>query len=204
MDPVFLYTAYKNTDKKILVENKITGADELKMYDAEDKDVGYEMMVYTFPEKIIVKSYSLKFADDSFPVRWYFHAKTSRNSWTLLDNANFVAGDGFTLSPTFDRTGYTKTFDEPYITDSVMILINLSTDTSVKIKEFIVYDEIGVNKPILIPFCTSTNSMYHSGSLNFSQLDQCSIESPSQQADFFAVNHNLLVLENGMGRLEYS
>lgn len=198
--PVFLYSAKNNSNTKLLIENEITGTDEMKIYDTS----GYEMMVYTFPEKINVKSYILKFGEDSFPVRWYFHVKTPRNSWKLIDAKNFIADDGFTLSPTFNKTGYSKTFDDVYITDSVMILINLSTGKSVKIKEFLVYDDIGVNKSILIPFCTSTNTLYHSGSLNFSKIDQFSIESPSQQADFFAVNHNFLVLENGMGNVMYT
>ncbi len=158
-----------------------------------------ETLQYKFPLKVNVKSYEIEFMEDSFPVRWYFLGKTPLGHWKILDNPSFIAEDGFTLSPTFNPSaGYTKEFDSVYLTTEVMILVDVSTGTSVKIKQFHVYDELGLNRQFMIPFCTSTNSMYHSGSLNFSKIDSFNIDS-DLPTDFFAVNHNVLVIENGMG-----
>lgn len=163
-----------------------------------------ELLQYTFPFKVGIKSYTLDYMEDSFPVRWYLFAKTPRGDWTQLDRQNFVLSeDDYSLDPAFDTTGYSKTFDSVYFTDTVALLIDVSTDTSVKIKQFLVYDELGINRQFLVPFCTSTNSLYHTGSLNFSQIDKFSIDS-DLQTDFFAVNHNFLVIENGMGDVMYT
>lgn len=161
-----------------------------------------EFLEYTFPFKVGIKSYTLEYMEDSFPVRWYLLGKNSKGNWTKLDSPSFLSTDGYNLNPTFDTNGYSKTFDTVFTTDTVMLVIDISTDTSVKIKQFLVADELGINRQFLIPFCTSTNSMYHTGSLNFSQIDKFSIDS-DLRTDFFAVNHNFLVLENGMGDVLY-
>lgn len=181
----------------------------LRTYLIDVNGVGYprtrrsEDIQYTFPNKINVKSYSMKYTNDSFPVRWFFVVKTPQNTWKILDEQSFIdPNTGYTLDPTFNKNGYTKVFNDFYQTDSVMLIVDVCTGTSLKLREFLVYDEFGVNRHVLIPFCTSTNSLYHTGSLNFSQLDSCSIES-DLNTDFFAVNHNFLVIENGMGDVMY-
>lgn len=170
--------------------------------DGTPKNIKGEFLQYTFPFKVGIKSYTLEYMEDSFPVRWHLLAKTPRGDWTQLDDPSFLAGDGYSLDPAFDTTGYSKTFDSVYFTDTVALVIDISTDTSVKIKQFLVYDELGINRQFVIPFCTSTNSLYHTGSLNFSQIDKFSIDS-DLKTDFFAVNHNFLVVENGMGDVMY-
>jgi len=68
------------------------------------------------------------------------------------------------------------------------------------------------NTAFLYPFCLDTNKLQPTGSLNFSRLDSArlSIEnstfatSPTIANDIYAVNYNVLRVENGMGGLMYA
>ena len=58
----------------------------------------------------------------------------------------------------------------------------------------------------LIPFCLDTSKLQPTGSLNFSRLDSARIVSDKDDfaKDVYAVNYNILRIENGMGGLMYS
>jgi len=56
------------------------------------------------------------------------------------------------------------------------------------------------------PFCLETGKLQPTGSLNFSRLDSARIvnETASSTDNIYAVNYNVLRIENGMGGLLYS
>tara|TARA_B100001758_G_scaffold102025_1_gene87347 strand:- start:7881 stop:8873 length:993 start_codon:yes stop_codon:yes gene_type:complete len=58
----------------------------------------------------------------------------------------------------------------------------------------------------LVPFCLDTSKLQPTGSLNFSRLDSARIVSDNGvfAKDVYAVNYNILRIENGMGGLMYS
>ena len=57
-----------------------------------------------------------------------------------------------------------------------------------------------------LPFCLDTSRVQPTGSLNFSRLDSARIvsETASFKDTIYAVNYNILRIENGMGGLMYS
>jgi hypothetical protein len=59
---------------------------------------------------------------------------------------------------------------------------------------------------ILIPFCLDTAKVQPTGSLNFSRLDSARLVSDGASFNntIYAVNYNVLRIENGMGGLMYS
>ena len=59
---------------------------------------------------------------------------------------------------------------------------------------------------ILIPFCLDTAKVQPTGSLNFSRLDSARLvsDNTSFAKTIYAVNYNILRIENGMGGLMYS
>jgi hypothetical protein len=59
---------------------------------------------------------------------------------------------------------------------------------------------------ILIPFCLDTAKVQPTGSLNFSRLDSARLVSDNTPFNntIYAVNYNILRIENGMGGLMYS
>ena len=58
----------------------------------------------------------------------------------------------------------------------------------------------------LMPFCLDTSKLQPTGSLNFSRLDSARIinDTETVDEDIYAVNYNVLRIENGMGGLLYS
>ena len=72
------------------------------------------------------------------------------------------------------------------------------------------YDSGPANAPLCIPFALNLTSYQPSGSLNFSRLDSSRLEVMTAGATFtadmpfYAVNWNVLKIENGMGGLMYS
>ena len=56
------------------------------------------------------------------------------------------------------------------------------------------------------PFCLETGKLQPTGTLNFSRLDSARIVNDNQSVgkDIYAVNYNVLRIENGMGGLLYS
>jgi hypothetical protein len=58
----------------------------------------------------------------------------------------------------------------------------------------------------LMPFCLDTNKLQPTGTLNFSRLDSARLISSNNLAGrvIYAVNYNILRIQNGMGGLMYS
>lgn len=58
----------------------------------------------------------------------------------------------------------------------------------------------------LYPFCIDTSKIQPTGSLNFSRLDSARLVSDTANSDddIYAINYNILRIENGMGGLMYS
>jgi hypothetical protein len=58
----------------------------------------------------------------------------------------------------------------------------------------------------LYPFCLETGKLQPTGTLNFSRLDSARIVNDTRDCDddIYAVNYNILRVENGMGGLLYS
>lgn len=58
----------------------------------------------------------------------------------------------------------------------------------------------------LYPFCLDTSKLQPTGSLNFSRIDTARIlsETNNIDCDFYAVNYNILRIQNGMGGLLYA
>ena len=62
------------------------------------------------------------------------------------------------------------------------------------------------DKFFLYPFCLDTSKVQPTGSLNFSRLDSARLvnDTANSSQDIYAVNYNVLRIENGMGGLMYS
>ena len=62
------------------------------------------------------------------------------------------------------------------------------------------------DKFFLYPFCLDTSKVQPTGSLNFSRLDSARLvnDTKNSGSDIYAVNYNILRIENGMGGLMYS
>jgi hypothetical protein len=57
----------------------------------------------------------------------------------------------------------------------------------------------------LLPFCLDTTKLQPTGTLNFSRIDSARlITSSTFSGTFYAVNYNILKIENGMGGLMYA
>jgi hypothetical protein len=65
---------------------------------------------------------------------------------------------------------------------------------------------VGNDDLYVFPFCLDTTRLQPTGSLNFSRLDSARILSETNdfKDDIYAVNYNILRVENGMGGLMYS
>ena len=68
------------------------------------------------------------------------------------------------------------------------------------------YADSSTDNQFLYPFCLDTSKLQPTGTLNFSRLDSARIVSQGEisNADIYAVNYNILRIENGMGGLVYS
>lgn len=68
------------------------------------------------------------------------------------------------------------------------------------------HDYNGIANRFLLPFCLDVQKLQPTGSLNFSRLDSARIvtEGTLNQADIYAINYNVLRIENGMGGLMYA
>ena len=160
--------------------------------------VAGEYIQYTFPVKVNITTYRIEFAEDSKPAAWSIYAKTIQGYWRPLDSKEFInENDRFTLADNFPTSFYQGNVKYQYMTDTIRLHIHASTGTSVKIKDFKIYDDKGIHRNFLLPFCTTTNGHAHTGSLNFSHVDNCSLNA-DLNADFFALSHNMIVIENGM------
>lgn len=159
-----------------------------------NRSIRGEYIDYKFPLAIVPVSYTLRVFQDSTPVKWYILGRLKNGPWTVLNTQTFNDGAS-TLLP-IDLNG-TYTINQQVKIDTIRIHASISTGPSIKIKEFIVYDQYGKHIPFLVPFCTNTNSLYPSGSLNFDRLNHFSIDA-DLDTDFFAVGCDFIEIENGM------
>ena len=86
------------------------------------------------------------------------------------------------------------------LTSNVVADLNAQTYTST-------LSATGENdKFFLYPFCLDTSKVQPTGSLNFSRLDSARLvnDTANSDDDIYAVNYNILSIENGMGGLMYS
>ena len=86
------------------------------------------------------------------------------------------------------------------LTSNVVADLNAQTYTST-------LSATGENdKFFLYPFCLDTSKVQPTGSLNFSRLDSARLvnDTANSSDDIYAVNYNILRIENGMGGLMYS
>jgi hypothetical protein len=86
------------------------------------------------------------------------------------------------------------------LTSNVVADLNAQTYTST-------LSATGENdKFFLYPFCLDTSKVQPTGSLNFSRLDSARLvnDTANSDDDIYAVNYNILRIENGMGGLMYS
>jgi hypothetical protein len=61
------------------------------------------------------------------------------------------------------------------------------------------------SNPFTIPFCLETTKLQPTGSLNFSRIDSARLVSSNNFVNtLYAVNYNILKIENGMGGLLYA
>jgi len=63
-----------------------------------------------------------------------------------------------------------------------------------------------MEKLFFYPFCLESGKLQPTGNLNFSRLDSARLvnDKASNVDDIYAVNYNVLRIENGMGGLLYS
>jgi hypothetical protein len=68
------------------------------------------------------------------------------------------------------------------------------------------YDDSNANDVFVYPFCLDTSKLQPTGTLNFSRLDSARIVSQTDNLvdDVYAVNYNVLRIQNGMGGLMYA
>jgi hypothetical protein len=76
------------------------------------------------------------------------------------------------------------------------------------------YNNMGYVAPVaLIPYCLDTSKLQPTGTLNFSRLDTYRVVAPvgssllqlsGGAAYFYAVNYNILRIQNGLGGLLYA
>ena len=137
-------------------------------------------MLVTQTQKAIASSSKIQELNFNHPIK-YLVAKENRNAQTKLKlqiNGTDV-GDYKTIIPHF---------------------------TSAPIYYHTSAGNCTADNVTLVPFCLDTSKLQPTGSLNFSRLDSARIVSDNGvfANDVYAVNYNILRIENGMGGLMYS
>jgi hypothetical protein len=128
-----------------------------------------------------------KYVDPHYTaVTSYYHTVGSK---PITNITTSVENPGVSLPVTYSNTA----IEEIYNT-------NVATITSTTVAT-------GENdKFFLYPFCLDTSKVQPTGSLNFSRLDSARLvnDTANSSDDIYAVNYNILRIENGMGGLMYS
>ena len=159
-----------------------------------------EYIDYTLPINIVPIRYEIGFDVDSWPLNWTLYGKLDNGEWQSLDTQKYSENLNI-IDPAFKANVYANTLSynikNKYTVDQFRLFVPVSSGVSIKIREFRIFDQFGRFMPFLVPFCTNTSSMYHSGSLNFSRLDHFSIDAPLQ-SDFYAVGHDFIEIDKGM------
>ena len=125
-----------------------------------------------------------------------------------------VAADGSALSIAADankmklQINGTDVADFKYVDPHYTAVTSYYHTTSSRADKFSPYEYAsGENdKFFLYPFCLDTSKVQPTGSLNFSRLDSARLvnDTANSSQDIYAVNYNVLRIENGMGGLMYS
>ena len=120
-----------------------------------------------------------------------------------------VAADGSTLAIAADankmklQINGTDVTDFKYVDPNYTAVTSYYHTTSSKADVAVSGEN---DKFFLYPFCLDTSKVQPTGSLNFSRLDSARLvnDTANSSDDIYAVNYNILRIENGMGGLMYS
>jgi len=159
-----------------------------------------EWIEYQFPTTANISTYT--FNSTAFPAEWYILGyKSDKNCWVVMHHVSFISKESIISN----YNNYTWEIKTHFVTNRIRFHTTVTILNFVEMNNLLFYDDVGDHKAFLIPFCTQTNSMTHTGSLNFSQIDDFSINMvPKLQTEFFAVGVNTLCIESGMANLMYS
>ena len=147
---------------------------------------GSQNMLITQVQKSIGSKAKVQELNFNHPIK-YLAAGKKTDDMTILDKANKLK---LQINGT-DITDYK--FADPNFT-SVPLYYH-TTNSSFR-----------GEKLLFVPFCLDAAKLQPTGTLNFSRLDSARIQSTAQDfdEDIYAVNYNVLRIENGMGGLLYS
>ena len=143
-------------------------------------------MIMTQVQKAIASGSKIQELNFNHPVKYLASADSANLS--ILDNSN-------KLKLQINGTDVADfKFADPNFT-TVPLYYHTSNGDSSTAKKLFVY-----------PFCLESAKLQPTGSLNFSRLDSARIISSATECtkDIYAVNYNVLRIENGMGGLLYS
>jgi hypothetical protein len=157
---------------------------------------------YQFPTTANISTYT--FNSTAFPAEWYILGyKSDKDCWVVMHHVSFI-GKELNI-PAYNTPDTTWEIKTHFITNRIRFHTTVAVLNFVELNNLLFYDDVGDHKAFLIPFCTQTNSMTHTGSLNFSQINDFSINmTPTLQTEFFAVGVNTLCIESGMANLMYT
>ena len=121
-------------------------------------------------------------------------ASNNQINWTKLIEGGTMTGTGTASITTTNSFLYFRV---------VVTKINSPVSGQVSIDNIQIQDVLGQRRNFVIPFCLKTNSLYHSGSLNFSMLNSFELTDNVGTDKMYAVSHNILALENGSAELVF-
>ena len=143
-------------------------------------------MIMTQVQKAIASGSKMQEMNFNHPVKYLASADAS--DLAILGNSN-------KLKLQINGTDVTDfKFADPHFT-TVPLFYHSSNGSSATAKKLFYY-----------PFCLESGKLQPTGSLNFSRLDSARIinDTANCEKDIYAVNYNVLRIENGMGGLLYS
>ena len=160
-----------------------------------------EWIEYQFPTTANINSYT--FNSTAFPSEWYILGyNLDTKVWVAMHHVSFVGIENQTTNYNSSTQWQIQTH---LITNRIRFHVIAAVLNFVELSNLLFYDESGDHKVFLIPFCTQTNSMTHTGSLNFSKINDFSLQTaPTLNTEFFAVGVNTLRIESGMGNLLFN
>jgi hypothetical protein len=130
------------------------------------------------------------------------HALFYPTSMTILGSLNGVwktitSKSGMTSATTTITTNAFEFFD------TFRFVFTASAGGIVSIKNINIRDILGERRCFVIPFCLQTNSLYHTGSINFSNIDRFALSNNLPTQAMYGIGHNTLQIENGHAKLLY-
>ena len=145
-----------------------------------------QSMVITQTQKSIQSASAIQEVNYNHPVKYVASAKVG-------GNVGFASGNLRLQINGTDVTDAKKT--NPHYTACTLYYHTTSSSIDTSSADVFLY-----------PFCLETSKLQPTGSLNFSRLDSARFvtDAGSFDTDMYAVNYNILRVENGMGGLMYS